>query len=155
MELAWAKVALLAERLPGELGRYRRYLAAKALAGAFAPPAASSVKEAALDSLRAGASLCADEGDDAAEGDDDETEEVWKEARPTGEFDYEQCNGARRAFNRWYVRRAIALNTVIIDHLRSEYSAWVDLLRRGHAGLRSAYGIGRSAVPRLTSSRGA
>jgi hypothetical protein len=40
----------------------------------------------------------------------------------------------------WYVKRAIALNTVVIDHLRVEYSAWVDLLRRGHAGLRGAYG---------------
>ena len=39
-----------------------------------------------------------------------------------------------------YVWRAIALNTVVIDHLRSEYSAWVDLLRRGHVGMRSAYG---------------
>jgi hypothetical protein len=39
-----------------------------------------------------------------------------------------------------YVKRAIALNTVVIDHLRVEYSAWVDLLRRGHAGLRGAYG---------------
>ena len=36
--------------------------------------------------------------------------------------------------------KAIALNTLIIDHLRVEYSAWVDLLRRGHAGLRGAYG---------------
>ena len=81
------------------------------------------------------------EDDDAVEGDDDEREEVWEEARPSGEFDYEQCAGARRDFNRWYVRRAIALNTVMfIDHLRVEYSAWVDLLRRGHAGLRSAYG---------------
>ena len=33
-----------------------------------------------------------------------------------------------------------SLNTIVIDHLRSEYSAWVDLLRRGHSGLRSAYG---------------
>ena len=140
LELAWAKVALLAERLPGELGRYRRYLAAKALAGAFALPAASSAKEAALDSLRAGAITVANEGDDAAEGDGDEAEEAWEEARPVGEFDYEQCAGARRAFNRWYVRRAIALNTVVIDHLRSEYSAWVDLLRRGHAGMCGAYG---------------
>jgi hypothetical protein len=32
------------------------------------------------------------------------------------------------------------INTIIIDHLRIEYSAWVDLLRRGHAGLRGAYG---------------
>ena len=102
-------------------------MAAKALAGAFALPAASSAKEAALDSLRAGAITVANEGDDAAEGDGDEAEEAWEEARPVGEFDYEQCAGARRAFNRWYVRRAIALNTVVIDHLRSEYSAWVDL----------------------------
>ena len=80
---------------------------------------------------------------------------MWEEARPSGEFDYEQCAGARRDFNRWYVKRAIparsftsagssclacALNTVVIDHLRVEYSAWVDLLRRGHAGLRGAYG---------------
>jgi len=34
---------MLAERLPGELGGYRRYIAAKALAGAFALPAAASV----------------------------------------------------------------------------------------------------------------
>ena len=33
-----------------------------------------------------------------------------------------------------------SFNTIVIDHLRSEYSAWVDLLRRGHSGLRSAYG---------------
>ena len=31
-----------------------------------------------------------------------------------------------------------SLNTIVIDHLRSEYSAWVDLLQRGHSGLRSA-----------------
>jgi hypothetical protein len=42
---------------------------------------------------------------------------------------------------KWYVGKAIALNTVIIDHLRVEFSAWVELLRRGHAGLRGAYGI--------------
>ncbi|KOO34961.1 hypothetical protein Ctob_016618, partial [Chrysochromulina tobinii] len=140
IELAWARVAMLAKRQPGELGRYRRYLAAKALAGAFALPAASSVKEAVMDSLRAGAVPSAAEDDDAVEGEDDEREEVWEEARPSGEFDYEQCAGARRDFNRWYVKRAIALNTVVIDHLRVEYSAWVDLLRRGHAGLRGAYG---------------
>jgi hypothetical protein len=140
IELAWARVAMLAERQPGELGRYRRYLAAKALAGAFALPAASSVKEAVMDSLRAGAVPSAAEDDGAVEGVDDEREEVWEEARPSGEFDYEQCAGAQRDFNRWYVKRAIALNTVVIDHLRVEYSAWVDLLRRGHAGLRGAYG---------------
>ena len=139
-EVGQSHLSRLAERLPGELGRYRRYLAAKALAGAFAPPAASSVKEAALDSLRAGANTGAYEGDDAVEGDGDEVEEAWEEARPAGEFDYEQCAGALRAFNRWYVRRAIALNTVVIDHLRSEYSAWVDLLRRGHVGMCGAYG---------------
>ena len=93
-----------------------------------------------MDSLRAGAVPSAAEDDGAVEGDDDEREEVWEEARPSGEFDYEQCAGARRDFNRWYVKRAIALNTVVIDHLRVEYSAWVDLLRRGHAGLRGAYG---------------
>ena len=38
---------------------------------------------------------------------------------------------SRAGRRRWYVRRAIALNTVVIDHLRSEYSAWVDWLRRG------------------------
>ena len=93
-----------------------------------------------MDSLRAGAVPSAAEDDGAVEGDDDEREEVWEEARPLGEFDYEQCAGARRDFNRWYVKRAIALNTVIIDHMRVEYSAWIDLLRRGHAGLRGAYG---------------
>ena len=140
LELAWARATILAKRQPGELGRYRRYLAAKALAGAFAMPAASSVKEAVMDSLHAGVVPSVAEDDDAVEGDDDEKEEVWEEARPSGEFDYEQYAGARRDFNRWYVKRAIALNTVIIDHLRVEYSAWVDLLRRGHAGLRGAYG---------------
>ena len=43
LELAWARISMLAERLPGELGGYRRYIAAKALAGAFALPAAASV----------------------------------------------------------------------------------------------------------------
>ena len=46
----------------------------------------------------------------------------------------------RRDLLKWYVGKAIALNTVIIDHLRVEFSAWVELLRRGHAGLRGAYG---------------
>jgi len=142
LELAWARVALLAERLPGELGRYRRYLAAKALAGAFALPAASSVKEAVMDSLRAGVSVSTAEADEADDGDGDngDTQDEWEEARPPGEFDYEQCAGARRDLLKWYVGKAIALNTVIIDHLRIEYSAWVESLRRGHAGLRGAYG---------------
>ena len=83
LELAWARVALLAERLPGELGRYRRYLAAKALAGAFALPAASSVKEAVMDSLRAGVSVSTAEADEADDGDGDngDTQDEWEEAR--------------------------------------------------------------------------
>jgi hypothetical protein len=43
-------------------------------------------------------------------------------------------------FNKWYVARAIALNTVVIDHLRAEFSDWLGRMRRGHAGLRGAYG---------------
>jgi hypothetical protein len=103
LELAWARVALLAERLPGELGRYRRYLAAKALAGAFAMPAASSVKDAIMDSLRAGVSVSAAEADEADDGDNDDAQDEWEEARPPGEFDYEQCAGARRDLLKWYV----------------------------------------------------
>ena len=74
LELAWARATMLAKRQPGELGRYRRYLAAKALAGAFAMPAASSVKEAVMDSLHAGVVPSVVEDDDAVEGDDDERE---------------------------------------------------------------------------------
>jgi hypothetical protein len=37
-ELTWARVSLWFERLPGELGRYRRYQAARALSGMLSPP---------------------------------------------------------------------------------------------------------------------
>ena len=141
LELAWARVALLAKRQPGELGRYRRYLAAKALCGAFATPSAASVRAAALADCWQRESSRQESTAEAAADDDDELDELeCEEARPRSEFDYKRLAEARRRFNKWYVARVIALNTVVIDHLRAEFSDWLGRMRRGHAGLRGAYG---------------
>jgi hypothetical protein len=141
IELAWARVALLAKRQPGELGRYRRYLAAKALCGAFATPSAASVRAAAMADCWQCESSRQESTAEAVADDDDELDELeCEEARPRSEFDYKRLAEARRKFNKWYVGRAIALNTVVIDHLRAEFSDWLGRMRRGHAGLRGAYG---------------
>ena len=142
LELAWARVALLAKRQPGELGRYRRYLAAKALCGAFAMPSAASVRAAAMaDCWQCESSRQESTAEAAANDDDDELDELeCEEARPRSEFDYMRLAEARRKFNKWYVARAIALNTVVIDHLRAEFGDWLGRMKRGHAGLRGAYG---------------
>ena len=48
-ELTWARVSLWFERLPGELGRYRRYQAARALSGMLSPPPDSIIAATASD----------------------------------------------------------------------------------------------------------
>jgi hypothetical protein len=141
LELAWARVALLTKRQPGELGRYRRYLAAKALCGAFAMPSAASVRAAAMaDCWQGGPTRQWSMADAVADDDDDVDEPEYDEARPRSEFDYKRLAEERRKFNKWYIGRAIALNTVVIDHLRAGFSDWLVRMRRGHAGLRGAYG---------------
>ena len=67
--------------------------------------------------------------DVAADDDDDADESECDEARPRSEFDYKRFAEERRKFNKWYVGRAIALNTVVIDHLRAEFSDWLVRMR--------------------------
>ena len=75
LELAWARVALLTKRQPGELGRYRRYLAAKALCGAFAMPSAASVRAAAMADCWQGGPTRQWSMADAVADDDDDVDE--------------------------------------------------------------------------------
>ena len=112
---------MLCERQPGELGRYRRYLAAKVFAGSLAKASDTAINHTACE----WAELAAD---------DDSSDEEWPARRSDDER--EQLRRMRRRVRRYYVHKVCQLNKIMVDHLADELERWMRLMSAGMATAR-------------------
>ncbi|KOO34495.1 hypothetical protein Ctob_016112, partial [Chrysochromulina tobinii] len=142
-ELTWARVSLWFERLPGELGRYRRYQAARALSGMLSAPPDSIIAATASDWVASGR-----DRDKGGAGDEEEEEKDREDGDGIGD-EHERTSKARKLARRYYVHRTVALNTLLIDHLKREYEIWLMRLTSGATALRASFGADYQAVARI------
>ena len=144
VELAWAQAAVLCRRQNGELGRYRRFLAAKVFGGAFAPPAHDSIEATAREWAI-----------NVPPADVDEAERLSDEEDEEGSVSAERSRLAKfkRRVLRYYVHKVVALNTMIIDHLRGPYGVWLRTMLEGDAGLKRLFGGDHELVAGVDDAR--